>query len=365
MQRFDLSSLLRPELSEVVCHQPEGGEYPVRLDANEAPPLLTAHAHQQLARCAAQVAWERYPDPTATALRNTIAESMRLSPDEILLGAGSDELIGLLLTACSHPRTKDRVPTLLTTSPTFVRYRMSARARGYRVLELPLDAQWDLPLDAVEQALAIASPNVIFLASPNNPTGTLVSPDRLSRLVELARESLVVIDEAYVAYADRDQMDCYRNNDNVAILRTLSAVGFASLRLGWLVAHPALRSDLDKIRMPYNVGSLTQRMAHTVLRELSSEVDATIRFVRDERARVVDRLTALAGVNVEGSDANFVWLRTVRPADDLFEQLKHDGILVRSFHHRGGRLRHYLRATVGTREQNDALLRCLEKNAGA
>src|SRR4030095_4784235 len=137
----------------------------------------------------------------------------------------------------SQPRDRSGVPTIVTTTPTFVMYKMSARVRGMRVIEVPLDPDWDISVPSLVGALEMATPNVVFIASPNNPTGTMASADRLEQVVMAARGALVVVDEAYVAYADRQQLDLFRTQEKVDLLRTLSKIGLAALRVGWVIAR--------------------------------------------------------------------------------------------------------------------------------
>ncbi len=238
-------------------------------------------------------------------------------------------------------------------------YRMSARCRGLRVLEVPLDASWDLSVAALKSAIAMSPPSIVFIASPNNPTGNLMSHERLAEVIAAAPQALVVIDEAYIAYSDKDQMDLYRRCENVAILRTLSKVGFAAFRLGFLVARPAVIAELDKVRLPYNVPTPTQRVAELAFTELAPEIARIASEVVAERARLTSRLAALPRLVVTPSQANFLWLYTERPAGELYEALKQRSILVRSFHSRGGRLSNQLRVTVGTSAENDELCAAL------
>ncbi|HEY3497667.1 MAG TPA: histidinol-phosphate transaminase [Polyangiaceae bacterium] len=352
---LDLTALLRPELAEAKAYLPTQGSFRVRLDANEAPPLFPDSVRARLAQEFASVALERYPDATAAALRQAVAARLGVEPQEVLLGVGSDEVIGLLLGALGQPRGSE-APVVLTTSPTFVMYRMSARLRGQRVLEVPLDAEWDLAVDALLKAAELAPPAVVFIASPNNPTGTVAGSGRLERLIEALPRSIVVVDEAYVDYADRDRLDLFRRYENVVVLRTLSKIGFASLRVGWLVGRAPLIQELDKLRFPYNLNGISQALARVVLTELWDEVRAVTRAVVAERARLARELAALPGLAVTPPQANFLWVKSERPAAELFQALGERGILVRSFHSSGGRLAHQLRITVGTPAENDELV---------
>jgi histidinol-phosphate aminotransferase len=274
-----------------------------------------------------------------------------------LMGVGSDELLALLVTALAKPRRASEPPIVLTTSPTFVMYKMSARLRGLRVMEVPLDAAWDLAEESMLKALEVGPPHLVFIASPNNPTGTLMDRGRLERVIQAASRSLVVVDEAYVNYSDRTQLDLFQSYENVAILRTLSKVGFASLRVGWLVARPELVRELDKLRLPYNMNGVAQALGAVVVSELWSDVEAIVRSVTAERARLAEELARLPGLVVAPSQANFLWVRTPAPAEATFRALAERGVLVRSFHAHGGRLTQQLRVTVGSPPENDELLR--------
>ncbi len=204
-----------PALAELHSYTPVAGDYPVRLDANEAPELLSDAAKARMAEACAKLTWERYPDATALGLRQALAEYSGVSPEEVLVGDGSDEIITMLLSAFSEPRDRADGAVIMTTTPTFVMYRMSARVRGQRVLEVPLDAAWDLASESMLRGLELSPPNLIFIATPNNPTGNLVNRERLERLIQAAPKSLVVIDEAYIPYSASDQLDLYRRYENV------------------------------------------------------------------------------------------------------------------------------------------------------
>jgi histidinol-phosphate aminotransferase len=238
---------------------------------------------------------------------------------------------------------------------------MSARIRGLQVLEVPLDVGWDLAESGMLRAIEMGQPNLIFIASPNNPTGTMAERERLERVIQAADGALVVIDEAYVDYASTNQLDLYRKYDNVAILRTLSKVGFAALRVGWLLAPAALVRELDKARLPYNLNSVSQSLGRLALTELRAELQGTLSAVCLERERLERELTEVNGLSVTPSQANFIWFRTEKPAKEVFEGLMQRKILIRSFHSRGGRLAQQLRVTVGTRSENEEFLRALRE----
>lgn len=356
MPSFDPQLILRDELAELKAYTPEAGSYAVRLDANEAPGPLPADIRKHLTEVASKTLWHKYPDSGVSQLKKTIAKMHGVKSSQVIVGVGSDEIITMLLTAATRLKSRAPAPTLLTTTPTFVMYRLSARIRGQRVMEVPLDQAWDLDERAMSKAIEMAAPNVIFIASPNNPTGTMVSPDRLERLIQQASSSLVVVDEAYVNYADRDQCYLLSRYENVAILRTLSKVGFAALRVGWMIGQESLIKELDKVRLPYNMPSLSQSLAHCVLGEHLDYIQKLSLDVRKERDRVALELARIAGVTVVPSQANFLWLQVSRPASEIHAALARKGVLVRSFHGRGGKMEHFLRVTIGTAEENDQFL---------
>lgn len=348
---------LNPALADLSAYTPAPGEFEVRLDANEAPSLLSKEAQEQLALRAARIDWRRYPDAGSTRLRDAIAQRCGVAPEEVLLGVGSDELIAMLLRAFG--RDGKSGGGVLTLTPTFVMYRMTARIHGHQVMEVPLDANWGMNPDAVSKALEMFQPSLIFVASPNNPTGTMVDMDHLRRLVESAPESVVVVDEAYVDYASRHQLALFRDHENVVILRTLSKVGFAALRLGWMLGRREIVREIDKVRLPYNLPVPTQELATLVVTELGDELTRIRDSVVNERERVAAGLARFAGISVTPSEANFLWIKTETSAEEVYEGLKAQSVLVRSFHKHGGRLKHYLRVTIGLEHENERFLSAL------
>jgi histidinol-phosphate aminotransferase len=354
----DWSSLLRPELSELSSYVPaEPASVRIRLDANEAPANPSPHLREVVARAVARTALERYPDARARELKARIAQRTGARADELIVGTGSDEVISLLLTVLARPRPKAPQPTLVVPTPTFVMYGITARAHGWKVASVPLDAEWDLDARAMKRALDMVSPNLVFVASPNNPTGNRVSDDRLTALLEAAGDALVVVDEAYVDYARSGSLREWRARyPNLAILRTLSKVGLAALRVGWLEGPEALVREVDKGRQPFNVSATSQAAAAAVLGEAWDDVLAHVARVASERERLAHELNAVTGVAVAPGEANFLWIRTERPAVEVYEGLLARGILVRSFHTAGGRLAHWLRVTIGAAAENDELL---------
>ncbi len=354
------SHLVRPELAAIEAYVPHTGHFDVRLDANESPNLLSAEAHARVAEALAAPSLSRYPDVNATELREAIAQRSNCAVDEIIAGSGSDEVIAILMSALDKPRDRAPRARIVTTTPTFVMYRLSAKVRGIDVVEVPLDPTWNLDASGMKRAIEFAQPNILFIATPNNPTGTCMSEDRLRRVIEAAPEALVVIDEAYVDFSNTNVAHLRREYPNVATLRTISKIGFAALRVGWLIGSADLVHELQKLRSPYNIPLPSQRAATCVLRELQSEVDRLVVHVVSERERLTRELERI-GFSVVPSQTNFLWIETKRPATEVFDGLAANSILVRSFAKFGGRLAHRLRVTVGTQTENDRFLETIAR----
>lgn len=395
-----VGALLRPELAELasyVPHDPPGIE--VKLDANEAPPCSPA-VREVVARAVAEVALERYPDPRALRLKEAIAKRTGAKPDALLIGTGSDEVIALVTNALAWPRRRNTQGVVLTPTPTFVMYRVTARAHGMKPVEVPLDSTWDLDVGMTKRAIAMMQPSVVFVASPNNPTGNRMSLDRLEEIVKAAASgssgagratvaperaransamaammlsatgaegggggAFVIVDEAYVDYAgpDASVRGWRERHPHLGILRTVSKVGLAALRVGWLEADAALVAEIDKTRQPFNVSATSQAAAAAVLEEAWDEIQAGVARVVTAREKLSAAIAELEGFSVTPSAANFVWVKTPAPSEHVFAQLVQDGILVRSFHKSGGRLGSQLRITVGDDAQHDRLLASLKK----
>jgi histidinol-phosphate aminotransferase len=356
----DWTPLLRPELAELAPYvpaDPPGVRF--RLDANEAPPLDSPAVRAAVARAVERAALERYPDARSRELKARIAQRTGAREDELLVGTGSDEVISLLLTALARPRGRAPQAVVLAPAPTFVMYRVTAKGHGLKSVEVPLDGGWDLDVASMKRAVEMMPPSVVFIASPNNPTGNRMSAERLEAVLGCTGDALVVLDEAYVDYAG-DSLRAWRSRyPRLAILRTLSKVGLAALRIGWLEGDEALVHEVDKVRQPFNVSATSQAAAAAVLAEAWDEVKAHVAAVVRERQRVTEGIGAIEGCDVLPSQANFVWVGTPRPAADVHAALLGRGVLVRSFHAVGGRLANRLRVTIGTAAENDALLDAL------
>jgi histidinol-phosphate aminotransferase len=362
------ATLLRPELEELkayVPHDPPGIE--VKLDANEAPPSTSPKIREAVARAVANVALERYPDPRALRLKEAIAKRTSAKVEDLLVGTGSDEVISLIDTALARPQGRNPQAVVLTPTPTFVMYRITARGHGLKPVEVPLDAAWDLDVNQTKRAIEMMQPSIVYIASPNNPTGNRMTEERVREIVRASKDAVAIVDEAYIDYSGANaslraaRMDAsYRH---LGILRTVSKIGLAALRVGWLEADASLVAELDKVRQPFNVSATSQAAAAAVLEECWDDVQADVARIVAAREGMARAIAELPGLSVTPSAANFLWVKTSMPADQVFSALVADKILVRSFHASGGRMASQLRITVGTESENARLLESLGKIA--
>lgn len=343
--------LVRPEvLAMSAYHVPEATGM-VKLDAMENPYPLPAELRRELGERLAALELNRYPEPNPRALRELIARRMGVPPGmDVLLGNGSDDLIQVLTLALARPGAAMMFP-----SPTFVMYAMNAALGGMRPVPVPLREDFSLDRDAFIAALREVRPALIFLAYPNNPTGVLYPSEDVAAIVRAA-EGLVVVDEAYHVFARASFLPRLGEFPNMLVLRTLSKVGLAGIRLGYLAGPRAWLEQLNKVRQVYNVNVLTQATVAFVLEHLDV-LEAQAARIRAERTALADALAALPGLRVFPSQANFLLVR-VRDALRTFERLRAQGVLVKNLH---PGLAGCLRVTVGTPEENRILLSAMKE----
>lgn len=351
---------IRPGIQALSAyHVPAAGDL-IKLDAMENPyrwPENLIDAWLELLR---DVELNRYPDPGAQALNDQLRHSMQV-PDgmRLILGNGSDELIQMLALAVAGP---DRL--ILSPDPTFVMYRMIAEFAGLEYRSVPLATDFSLDLDATLQAVRQHQPAIVFLAYPNNPTGTLFAAEGVEAIVKAA-PGLVVIDEAYAPFTDASFMPRLGDYPNLLVLRTVSKMGLAGLRLGLLAGPPAWLGEIDKVRLPYNINVLTQVSALFAL-EHKHVLDEQTQQIRRDRQILLEALRAMPTVDPYPSEANFILFRTLAgQADTLFAVLKAQGVLIKNLNPAGGRLQDCLRVTVGKPEENAAFLAALQQGLSA
>jgi len=328
--------------------QPAAGARVVKLNTNENPYPPSPRAMAALAALDGDEL-RRYPDPSSREFREAAAEALDVDPAWILAGNGSDDVLTMLVRSVTGPGRPVVYP-----APTYVLYRTLAGIQEAPVVEVPFDDDFVLPV----AALAEAGGALTFVANPNSPSGTAAPVPTLARLAD-SLDGLLVVDEAYVAFAEADALDLVRRRPNVVVLRTLSkSHGLAGLRLGYAVAPPAVIEGLGKVKDSYNVGAVANRVGAAAIRDVD--------YARRIAARIVESRGALAahlrelGCRVWPSQANFLLVRPPRgDAARLHHQLEASGVLVRYFDEPA--LAETLRITVGTDAENAALLDALRQ----
>lgn len=355
---MDPEKLIKPSIRSLKAYDAPAYPCRVKLDAAEGPYAPPEQVAERLAELARFLPYQRYPAVDASELKKALAAWYRTSPDRLVVGNGSDELIQLICTVFGGQGTKVLIP-----APTFSMYAVIARALDMEPVEVDLLEDWSLDLQAMLDALEDDAVRIVFLASPNNPTGNRFDQEAIEAIIE-ANRALVVIDEAYGEFAGSTLAGLLDGHPHVVVLHSCSKIGLAGLRLGTLIAGPSVVAAVEKARLPYNVNSFTQAAVRLVL-EHKEALERQIEAVRAERGRLLEALGAQPGVTAYPSQANFVLLRVDGlEAGVLHERLLEAGVLVRYFGG-PGRLGRCLRVTVGKPEENTAFLEALSGALGA
>ncbi len=348
-------SLLRQEVLDLQAYAVSDSTDMVKLDAMENPYSLPQSLREEIARLVADAAINRYPNADAQGLKAIIRAVTGLPQSlDMLLGNGSDEIIQLLALAVAKPDA-----TLLSVEPSFVMYKMIAAFTGMQYVGVPLTEDFALDLPAMMTAMQHHQPALVFLSYPNNPTGNLFDAEAIAQIIEAA-PGLVVVDEAYYAFANASFMPMLTRYPNLLVMRTFSKLGMAGLRLGFMVGSKAWLAQLEKLRLPYNVNVLTQQVAEKLLQHH----DVLLRQagqIKQDRAWLYERLVGVADVRPYVSAANFILFRVMH-ADEIFQGLKKRGVLIKNLNKSHPLLVDCLRVTVGTPQENEQFIRALHES---
>ena len=349
--------VIREEIAALSAYHVQDAAGYIKLDAMENPFALPAGLRQGLADHLASAAINRYPDPAAADLKAALRRAMNVPANlDILLGNGSDEIIQMLAMACSKPRAK-----LLSVEPAFVMFKMIATFCAMDYVGVPLKlADFSLDETAMLAAIEKHQPALTFLAYPNNPTGNLFDPAVIRNIIR-ASPGLVVIDEAYFAFSSGSFLSEIDQYPNAVLMRTVSKLGLAGARLGMLIGASNWLSQIDKVRLPYNINSFTQSAA-TYLLDHADEFTRQTTVLVAERMLMAERLAALfarhPGAAQFPSEANFILMR-VPNAAHVFAELKARKILVKNTSQSHALLHDTLRITIGLPDENSAFLAAL------
>ncbi len=348
-----LKDCIREEIKALSAYAVPSAEGMVKLDAMENPFVLPDDLRSAMARRLSSLEVNRYPEANPEALKTLLRQTMGIDPAAALvLGNGSDELIQMIALTVAKPGA-----VILGVEPAFVMFRMIATFVGMHFVGVPLKADFTLDGPALLSALEREKPALVFLAYPNNPTGNHFDAGVLEEVIRRA-PGLVVIDEAYFPFTDHSFLPRLLEYPNLLVMRTVSKLGLAGIRLGFLSGPAEIVNQIDKVRLPYNISMLDQAVAMEVLAHgevLQTQAD----LIRQQRRVLARQLSAIAGVTVYPSDANFLLFR-VAQAPRIFDGLRHRGILIKNLSAAHPLLADCLRVTVGTSEENQRFLDALQ-----
>jgi len=346
-------TLIRDDVLRMSAYAVPSSAGMIKLDAMENPYTLPESLRREIGALVTASEINRYPDPSAPDLKQRLRAVMGIAGEyDILLGNGSDEIIQIMIQACARPGA-----IILAPAPTFAMYRQYAMIAGLSYVGVPLASDFSLNLDQFLSAMREHRPAIVFISYPNNPTGNLFSSEAVEAVLAEA-PGLVVVDEAYQPFAEDTFMTRLPAYQNLVMLRTVSKLGLAGIRLGYAVARPEWVAEFNKVRSPYNVNVLTQLVAERVLAHsvvLQEQAAAICR----ERARLSAALGCMPGVTPFPSQANFILAR-VPDARRVFEGLRERGILIKSLHEMHPLLDQCVRFTVGTPIENTSLVASLD-----
>ena len=329
----------------------------IKLDAMENPYELPRALREELGQRLADAVLNRYPVGSYATLKDKVRARLGIPAGyDVLLGNGSDELIQIVATTVASQK---RRATVLAPVPAFVMYARSAQFAGADFVGVKLKSDFSLDMEAMLAAIALHQPAVVFLAYPNNPTGNLFAAGDIEAILHaVGDKGIVVVDEAYQPFARQTFMDRLGEFENLVVMRTVSKLGLAGIRLGYMTAAPQLLAEFEKVRPPYNVNVLTQVAAEFALDHIEV-LDEQAASINAERERLRAELAALPGVEVFPSAANFLLLR-VPDAEAACAKLLDEKVLIKNLSKMHPSLANCIRVTVSTPEENSAFLNGLK-----
>ncbi len=352
-----ITNLIRPEILAQTSYHVQDATNMVKLDTMENPYPLPLPVKALLGEHLAKVALNRYPVPAYGALKQKMCQHFGVPAGfDIILGNGSDELITMLSVACAKPGAKVLAPV-----PTFVMYASSAELAGMQFIGVPLQDDFSLDLPAMLLAIKQHQPSLVYLSNPNNPTGSWFDEKHIIQIIHaMDGVGLVVVDEAYQPFAHGTIIPRLSEFPNLAVICTVSKLGLAGLRLGYMSAMPALLAEFDKVRPPYNINVLTEAAMDFLLDHMAL-FDEQASLIRAQRRFLLSELQKIAGMYVYPSSANFLLVKVISPlnAEIIFAKLIEHNILVKNVGRMHKLLDNCLRVTVGTPSENQLFIGAL------
>ena len=353
MSQINLLNLVCEKVKSLKAYHVETVEKGIKLHANESPyppsPELTKNILARLEK----LDLNRYPDPDCKSLKEAISNRIGVHTNQLIIGNGSDELIqGLMQVFCNEG------DTIAFPDPTFAMYAITAKGMGLNVHTFPLNENWDFEATPLIEKLHTSHARIVFISYPNNPTGNCFSRTEIQKLVENF-EGIVVLDEAYYDFSGLTFLNQMKDHNNLVILRSLSKIGLAGLRVGYGIYPSILVDEINKVRLPYNSNSISQ-IAATELINNFDIVQKQIDSIKEERIRLLDKLSEIESITAFPSNANFILFQTSKHGESIFRNLMENDILVRNLGAHP-RLKNCMRVTIGTKAENDQFLDRLAK----
>jgi len=348
MANIELADWVRGKIKSLKAYEVEGFDCEIKLHANENPFSLPEELTRNFPECFKDLQLNRYPDPECGLLKQAITDITQIPPESLVIGNGSDELIQLILQIFCDAGDSYAFP-----DPTFGMYSIIGKGMGLTPNPYPLDEKWDFNGDEFLGFLTDKNARVVFFSYPNNPTGNCYSAKEIKKVIAGFR-GIVVLDEAYFDFSEQSLYREIKNNNNLIVLRSLSKIGLAALRVGYGMADPYIIEQINKVRLPYNSNTVSQEFAARILRNFSPIQDQ-IKLILQERDRLLEELSKFDSLTVFPSDSNFILFRVANDGEKLFKNLVENGILIRNLNSHP-RLKNCLRVTVGTQKENDLFL---------
>ena len=355
MSRIDLMELVRNKIKDLKAYQVENLDECTKLHANENPYPPSPELLNKIFQRLDELELNRYPDPDCRNLKKTIANRTGALTEQIIIGNGSDELIQYLMQVLC-----DAEETIAFPDPTFAMYGITAQCLGLSPVSFPLNDNWDFEASSALKTLAEHKARIVFISYPNNPTGNCFSEQEIQQVIEQF-EGIVVLDEAYHDFSGKTFLKQMEKHNNLVILRSLSKIGLAGLRVGYGIFPVMLAEQVNKSRLPYNSNSISQWVANELLNDFTP-VQNQIHSILEERDRLMDELSKLPAITAYPSDSNFILFQASRDGEKVFNNLKANGTLLRNLGSHP-RLKNFLRVTIGTKQENDQFLSQLRKAA--
>ena len=344
---------IKPEIRAIDGYHLRAYDCPVKLNQNESPFDVPEDLKGRILEAVRKRPWSRYPDPMQMDLVAALADYAGVEPENLIVCNGSNTLVQLVLAVSTSPGVPVVIP-----SPSFSLYKLYTDIFGGRSVPVPLTPAFTFDIPAVQKTIREENAHTVILCSPNNPTGCAISNPDLERLLQ-ETDALFMVDEAYGEFSDHTALDLLPRYPNLVILKTFSkAFGAAGIRIGYLIAHPDMVTEIIKGKIPFDINVFSHTAAMAIL-EHRECIRERVAFINTERDRMFSALQTVDGVRPYPSHANLILFEVADP-EAVFTGLVEQGVLIRNVTSYP-MLSNALRVSVGTTEENDRFLEALKR----